>query len=277
MKNLILSLAKGYDFNTLKPFIISLEESGFKGDLVLFVSDINEKTRDILIKRGVQLVSFSEDYPYLDGFASENIPKKEYLGKMPLLSLRFVMFYLYLSKYGKSYSQIMLTDIRDVIFQKDPFDFALNEELCCFLEDKRMRISDDQRWNATWIRESFGEEVLKKIENNYISCAGIVIGTLSPIMDYLKKMVDILADTNKVCNDQAAHNYLIYTNQFENLKFFENENGPILTLAFKKEETMQFNDKGLIINASGDVVNIIHQYDRHDGLMENIKRKYKAY
>jgi hypothetical protein len=36
----------------------------------------------------------------------------------------------------------MLTNIRDVIFQKDPFTFSIDEKLCCFLEREGVELID---------------------------------------------------------------------------------------------------------------------------------------
>ena len=75
--NLVLGLVKNYDFDALKPFLYSLKNSAYTGDVCLIVSNISEKT---LLK----LQEFSLHYPQFSfytywEFPSLKIPYK--LGK----------------------------------------------------------------------------------------------------------------------------------------------------------------------------------------------------
>ncbi|NVM05308.1 MAG: hypothetical protein HWN67_23525 [Candidatus Helarchaeota archaeon] len=272
-KHLILGQINGFD---IKPFILSLRKSGYKGDVCFFVSEKNIQKHNYLRQYGVKLVKSKDEYPFITDISDVNniLPKLPY-NKMAHVCSRFVMYYLYLSKYGKNYSKVMLTDVRDVIFQHNPFDFKFNKGLCCFLEDKRVKINTSEI-NTKWIREGFGEKVLAEIGHNCISCAGITIGETSKIMNYLKKMVDYLTQGGGTSiNDQGVHNYLIYTNQLNDLELFENEKGPVLTLGQTKKGTIHFNNEGLIINDNGDVFNVIHQYEAHIELFKQFYKKFK--
>ncbi|MFX1295164.1 MAG: hypothetical protein ACFFD2_09980 [Promethearchaeota archaeon] len=274
-KNLILGLIKGYNFEQIRPFIISLERTKFKGDLILFYSDINNQTYRILRQYSVKLINFEQKYPFFTSIPITNISLPEPLkNELSIWWTRWIMYYLFLSNLKNRYTKILLTDVRDVIFQRNPFDFESDKELCFFLEDSRMKI-DTCHWNSMWIRDLFGEEILAEIGHNYISCAGTIIGTPSKLLNYLRKFMEILSkiDISKL-GPQGVHNYLIYTNKIDNYQFFENENGPILTLHHKKFETIRFNKRGLIINDNENVVNIIHQYDRHPSLVKIFFKKY---
>ena len=52
MKNLIMGAAKGYDWNTLEPFVLSWKKNCPSADLILFVDDISDFTRDKLVLGG---------------------------------------------------------------------------------------------------------------------------------------------------------------------------------------------------------------------------------
>ena len=52
MKNLIMGAAKGYAWDVLEPFITSCKMYCPDAELVLFVGDISNFTRDRLIKKG---------------------------------------------------------------------------------------------------------------------------------------------------------------------------------------------------------------------------------
>ncbi|MFX0138399.1 MAG: hypothetical protein ACFFDN_32455 [Candidatus Hodarchaeota archaeon] len=270
-KHLILGQINGFD---VKPFILSLRKSGFNGDVCLFVPEKSVQKHNYLRQYGVELVKFTDDYPFITDISdTDNILPKYPLGKMFFACARFVMFYLYLSKYEKKYSKVMLTDVRDVIFQRNPFEFKINKGLCCFLEDKRARINTNE-FNSKVIKQAFGEKVLAEIGYNNISCVGVTIGDTLSIMNYLKKMVNCLTKLDsRLVLDQAVHNYLIYKNQLDNLILFENDKGPVVNLGLKRKETLRFNDEGLI-NDNGDLINVIHQYE---GFLELFKQFFKKY
>jgi len=274
-KNLILGIIKGYDFEKIKPFVISLKKTGYKGDLCLFYSEINKKTCNILLQYGIRLIPFENGFSFIKNVVNinNNLSLQNY-NRISICFLRDILYYTYLQKHRRNYSNVMLTDVRDVIFQRDPFDFKYKKGLNCFLEDKRMKINTSPI-NSRWMVKAFDENILKEIGNNYISCAGIVIGSISDILNYLKKMLLYINQKNiNECMDQAIHNYLIYSNQIEDIELFENENGPVLTLGYKKKETIRFNEEYLILNNNGYVVNVLHQYNRHLELTERLYKKY---
>ena len=249
-KGLILGVVSDYTLKNILPFIKSLEKTTFEGDLCLFIPKISKEKNQqklqyqnfykILRAHGAILIEFEDKYPYITKFAEPTnlLPKKPHT-RMARVSSRFVMYYLFLSHFKSVYSRVLLTDVRDVFFQKDPFEFNFNSGLYCFLEDKRMLISTC-KYNSKWMKNAFGKKVLKEIGKKYISCAGVTIGDTSSILDYLTKMINYLTQINarKWGIDQAVHNYLIYTKQLNDLKLFENEQGPVINLAYKKLNTI---------------------------------------
>lgn len=270
-KNAILSTVRGYSYEQIKPFIESLRKTGFKGDLILFVSKIGYFTKKKLEKQGVNLVPFSLAYPYLnsDGFADYRryLPEK-YAFDISLISARPIMYYLYLLKHGEKYSHVALTDARDVIFQKNPFEFKFKKGLSFFLEDKGRTIGACEV-NSRWVSEVFGEKVLADIKDRPISCAGFVMGDYSSTLDYLKKMSGIITKSDFWhIIDQGVHNYLIHTNKLSNYTIFDNDNGPVFTMGTARNYILDKND--LFVNRKGEVFYVIHQYDR----LPELARKY---
>ncbi|MHA1381096.1 MAG: hypothetical protein ACTSRG_22235 [Candidatus Helarchaeota archaeon] len=274
-KNLILGLVKGYDYNIIKPFILSLKKTGFKGDVCFFISELDKHTIDSLRKHRIHLIPFKDEYPFLSNvsYAGDLLPEYSAKKMLPNCS-RYIMYYLFMLKNKEKYSKVFLIDVRDVIFQRDPFDFKNNKGLCCFLEEKQITIKNN-RWNAVRIKKAFGRDVYEKIADKNIVCSGVTMGETKNIMDYLMKMTKILTQKEATLNiDQAVHNYLIYTNQLRDVILFENEKGPVLNLSVKMKGTIRFNKEGFIIDQEENIINIIHQYDRH---IELVKKIYKEY
>jgi hypothetical protein len=277
-KNLILGIAKGYAFKDLALFVGSLKQTDYDGDICLFVSDISTTDCNALRKYRIQTIPFSLNYPYIKKV--ENFAKKyskddfKHLG---LQSLRYVIYYLYLAEQQSKYSNIMLADVRDVVFQKDPFDFEFEEtSLSCFCENSKYSINS-QEFNAHIVRRALGENVLREIGMNPIVCSGITLGPTQLIMSYLEKMIECMKGIKTVSlnsSDQAIHNYLIYSKQLKNVKLFNNEKGPVLHLRIVDAEEIRLDDKGFCINDNRDVFNVVHQYYQHPGLIKKFQEKY---
>ena len=57
-KNLVMGAAKGYDWGELEPFVNSWKKNCPNAELVFFVDDISDFTRDKLIRGGCFWKSF---------------------------------------------------------------------------------------------------------------------------------------------------------------------------------------------------------------------------
>jgi len=93
-------------------------------------------------------------------------------------------------KNGSKYSKVLLTDVPDVVFQRDPFDYDFkNGRLYCFRETKTIVIGASY-WTQIWVCAGFGRQVLDKIRDKVVVCSGVVIGSIPLVLDYLEKMVE---------------------------------------------------------------------------------------
>ncbi len=318
-KNLILGLVKGYNFEQIKPFLVSLKKSGYQGDIGFVVSELSPLTLAALQDYAVNLYPFKEInfiVPFLTKSGKIEIralplyklltkayflnrinylwsnllvkilgalsPEKEFIIKSNITKrfvntscVRYPLYYLYLSRYGQNYSKIMLTDVRDVLFQRNPFDFEFEDGLCCFLEDEGQTIGSSEG-NMAWLRQGFGDRIISQIADKGISCSGTTIGSHASIMRYLEAMVNTLLKlkAHPWGIDQGVHNYILYQGLVKNVKFYKNFQGPILTIHYLNDETLRFDKQGFLINEDGSIINVLHQYDR---LKPEIKNKMLVY
>ena len=271
--NVILGLSFRLEFDALKPFLYSLAKTNFNGDLCLMVANTSNETLNSLSL----LKNNSPNYRINIIPFEINIDYNTWNTHWSLY--RHILYRDYLIEYFKNNDNkdkynIMLTDTRDVLFQRDPFDFDINNSLCCFLEDKSKSISTCP-FNSEWINYMFGKNVLDEIGSNMISCAGVNIGNYRSIMSYLTVMIDYINTLgNKAYIDQGIHNYIIHKNILGNkvnLRLFENGKGPVLTMQYMKDIDIIFNNDGLIINYDGSIPSVLHQYDRRPAIYEKIK------
>jgi len=257
MNNLIIGSIYHLTFEQIYPFAKSLFASGYTGKIVLFCLDVSARTKVNLSKMG--------RYSFID------------LKKLPMHvnNSRFFHYREFLQE-KNDYDYVLLTDVRDVIFQKNPFSFEKNDSLYVSLEDRTL--IGTCPINKKWVIDFYNEEIFSKMQDHRISCAGTIIGKSSRIyrhIDAICKELDKIGEKDKSLligagPDQAAHNIIIRLMPEEPVVYFDNLSGPMMTVGNTYFNDISFIDK-VISNQSG-VVNIIHQYDRIPELVELFKK-----
>lgn len=179
---------------------------------------------------------------------------------------RYIRYWEHLRASKAQFDRVLLTDVSDVIFQRDPFEDLPRGELLCFLEDKRMTIGTCKS-NSLWIRQVFGEQVLTRLFNHRISCSGTIIGSLSAILRYLELLLrhanpKILGPLQAYRgHDQGIHNYLIHSGALPNAQLIENGNH-VFTLCHTPSEEIRIEPEA-ILTSNGQKSAIVHQYNYH--------------
>jgi hypothetical protein len=300
--NLILGLAEGLDWEQLRPFVESLARTPFAGELHLFVAGIDDRTTKRLREEGVVLhphrrIRFEADGrvfhaydPPLRRFHSERItslyPRMvralgglsgDRLGARARLAAaisvpyvaRYFRYYRFLATGGARYENVMLTDVRDVFFQRDPFDFEVGEVANCFLEDDRHTLASES-YDRGWLLAAYGEETLHELGDKPISCSGITIGPREAMLDYVRVMVDELLRLPRQYAgiDQGVHNYVLYKELVPRARLIRNGDGPVFTVGLVPHAEID-----ALIEAGRLNSNVVHQYPHHAGLKETLLRQ----
>lgn len=292
MTNLILGQAYNYTFEQLTPFVSSLRQTGFAGDVVLFVNRVDEETKRQLKAHGIQLREFHYRgpevrnsayiaWPYLRWLRHLPVPfalKKAIL--RPIVNVpwvRMILYYDFLTETRGRYSQVMLTDVRDVIFQADPFARNTGPGLRAFLEDESMRIGNSQA-NIQWITDLFGKEELERLGSLPISCSGTTIADAESMRRYLRAFIEVaftVRSTRLNGGDQGIHNYLVHGALKPTTTLLRNGEAEVLTMGYlPREGEFTVDAEGRLIDAKGQIFNVLHQYDRHPELAEKIVQRY---
>ncbi len=258
--NLILGLAAGFHYGDLRPFLVSLERSGFAGSCVLFVSST---TRDI---------------PRIESYGVRCSPfcRPSELDHVPYNAYRYFLYKDYLLNSGRNFDAILLTDTRDVVFQSDPFAFAWGRGLNVTLEDRFLRIGDCP-YMTRWVTHHLGAQALEKLQEHRISCSGTSLGDQAAILNYLEQMTRLLVpfspERGVAGYDQGVHNHLLHDGSLPEVTLHDNS-GPILTLGQQKEPPLQ-DSADNVLNDKGEPAVIVHQYDRHMNFFQKIRDRFK--
>jgi hypothetical protein len=290
-------MASGYNWQDLRPFVVSLRQTTFDGEVCFIGSQVSEATRGKLRLEGIEVQSaprwrfplhpYSRRltrlwpvYPPVLRHISRlwRDPRKAeaHLAALVLLPevARHLRYYEYLVGRRAEFDAVLLADTRDVVFQRDPFDFELGAQLNCFLEDTRFTLGSEPV-NAGWMRSAFGEDGLKRVADCPISCAGVTIGPPDAVLSYLKTMVEWL--TRVLPNpwhgsDQAVHNYVIHTNVVRDVRLVSNYQGPVLTMGLMPQDITA----DALVGPDGLPINIVHQYDRHPSIEKLLLERFDA-
>jgi len=256
---LILGLAAGYHYGDVRPFLVSLERAGYRGECVLFVSETT-RNLDRIGEHNVTLI-------HLEWPAG--------LKHLPYNALRYFLYLNFLKASDRHFERILITDVRDVVFQLNPFDYSWPEGINCTLEDKRMTIGECPH-NSHWIRRHLGKKAWTTIKDSHISCSGTTMADHDSMLKYLEtltaKLTPYTPGERMAGYDQGVHNHLVHTGQFNELTFQDNF-GPILTLGYTRGDP-ETDGKGFVLNEAGSRAHIVHQYDRKPELHKTIHRQY---
>lgn len=240
--NLIMGASVGLREVDIAPFIQSLAMTGYNGEVVIFLPESESELSD-------KLSSYVITQQFED----------KLLKYMPIHALRYFLYDEYLKNKQTAYDKIMLSDLRDVYFQRDPFDFDMQRGLCVFLENITIGCCP---YNSSWISVLFNRDTAESMRDCQVSCSGITIGSTACILDYLSIMRKYLLPPRQIVGyDQGVHNYILYKGLLKDTHLYINDFGPVLTMGYLK--SWNKTEDGLIADYKGNPVNVLHQYDRH--------------
>ncbi len=263
MKYTIVGCITKYGIEQIKPFVESIEQSGFKGDKLMLVYEITQDTIDYLTNKGWLLI--------------QSEPQQH------IILQRFRDMYQVLHQYETDV--VIWVDVKDIIFQKDPTEWLnkwMRRDILAFSESLKF---GDEAWARLNAGTSFPME-WDWLQNKEIHCAGTIVGKRDAIRDLF---IDIYRWSLTTSNpeqlaDQAAYNILINLHQFKDkVQFVKQQEGfaAQLHLKLKKGDTLPYTEAlptidGIEVkNEKGELYTLVHQYDRNDELKKLIENKYK--
>lgn len=273
-KSAVFALAVGYSIDDLSPFVISLRYTGYRGSILFGVGfSVTEK-----------LQSFADKYGVTLKVVDRRPTRACSLCSLSLALSRYTFYLQWLKEIDKNIEKILITDVRDVVFQTNPFlEFSPRDSSRIFAFEESFNFSIDTKrpfktpWNRNWIVEAYGSKGLNKIGKETIICSGTTISGRNGMKHYLSVMVEELerlrkpCPQNKCCScgeskglDQGIHNFLIHTGQIQNVSRKIYGESFVLTLGSLRytDHTIIQDKSGFVLNALGKRASILHQYNR---------------
>ena len=172
----VIGCSTNYDWAKLKYWINSINESGFTGDKVMILMNCDKETANKVSDAGFDIIAFGQD----------DKGNLVYNSNMMVHVERFYHIYQHLK--NKYYRYVITTDVKDVIFQKNPSEWLEkklgdNENLIFSSESMRYK---DEPWGDQNLRETFGTQIYEDFKDRL---QGMSIAEARPrIIEFINSM-----------------------------------------------------------------------------------------
>jgi hypothetical protein len=259
-RRLVLGAAVGFRVDQVRIFIESLRSSGYGGDVVMLVGPTQWRLRAYLRRHGVRTVS-TWSTRKLHG---------------PIHAYRFEKFAKLVRAARVRYDYVLTSDVRDVVFQRHPFEGIATPECRFYLEGAPWTFATEPV-NRRWAKLFLSPADFERISACRISCCGVVLGGIGPMTAYLERMAaDLHALPLRLRREGGAdtifHNRIAHLKHEVDLIVVEN-NFHVATMGIEPASTYAIGSDQLIQLADGRAPAICHQYDRVPHILKAVKAR----
>lgn len=171
---------------------------------------------------------------------------------------------------------VLLTDVRDVIFQASPFDPPLG--LLEFFDEYVGRPLGDHAFNTKHLKAIGGEDFARSISGKPCVCVGTVIGPRESIVQLCRAILLIGAIPRSTVGgafgaDQAACNIVAHLGLVSSV--VRPNYARVATIGLTCPSTLTIRDE-TILNPDGGRSPIVHQYDRHGFIADFVNQRWRS-
>jgi len=275
-RDLIIGCSTNYDWEKLKYWVNSINKSGFEGDKCLILMNCDKDTAKKVMDAGFSVIGFDQD--------EEGNLKHE--SKIVVHVERFLHIYHLLTR--KEYRYVITTDVKDVIFQKNPIEFIEQN-----LGDKHLMFSSesmkykDEPWGNENLMQTFGPFFHNIFKENEIFNVGVLAGKAEAMRDLCCMIFNMSTNRPIPIVDQSTFNFMVSQEPYKSTSLYmKSEDGwaaqlgttvdPSKIHKFKSyllEPSPQMID-GKVVTSTGKEFTIVHQYDRVPEWRQIIEEKY---
>lgn len=289
--NLIVGAIDLYEWKDVKNWAYSIKASGYNGNILLLVYRTSQEV----------ITNFKNLFPssYIVGCTHDHagapINHNAAGRNTQCHQMRFFHLWQFLRGIQDShqnFDNVIITDVRDVVFQKNPSEWLTKYEYHCWkqyadiIAPSEGIAYEDEPWGKENLLYGFGPYVYDFIKHKTICNIGTVVVDSSIAMEFSLTLYT-LGMNRYIPNDQSGFNFLLNTVYKETHMVATQDLGwacqvgtmddptkphlwPLL-----RESRPQFKD-GMVCNSLGEPFVIVHQYDRNPVYKEHFERLYKG-
>jgi hypothetical protein len=278
MKDCIVGCATNYDWSKLKYWVNSINASGFEGDKVLILMNCDKDTAQKVTDAGFSIIAFNQDK---DGNLT-------YHSQLMVHVERFIHIYRLLK--DNDYRYVITTDVKDVIFQKNPVQWLEenlpegHEDLVFSSESIKYK---DEPWGRENLTQCYGQGIYEDFKNNTIFNVGVLAGRGYAMRDLVLQLFLNCLNRPIPIVDQAVFNVMVSRHPYIKSSLYTNsESGWACQLGTTADPSKIDSFRPFLLEPSpkleGDKVvtsegieyTIVHQYDRVPEWRKVIEAKY---
>lgn len=252
----VLGYAVGYGVTDIAPFVRSLRHV-FSGQIILVV-DREPTLLAWLATHGVEAVVAAD--------------RLMHWKPHPVVA-RFAVYAQILQE-RSDIRNVVTTDVRDVVFQKDPFE-DLSGDLLFFVEAEDRTLAD-HAFNQKHLQALVGEGLTRDLGDRPCVCVGVVAGAAEAVTRFCRAILLLCAIPRSNVGgafgaDQAACNVIAHLNLIGGE--IRANFGLVSTIGLTSPERLTIED-GLIVNPDASTSPIVHQYDRIPQLAAHVDARW---
>lgn len=271
-KDVVLGVACNYTLEQLLPWIRSIKQTGFAGDVCL-----------ILLNASQSLITAVER----EGVIAVPMPTQR---NAPIYAERYLHVFDFLKKNEGKYRLAIFVDTRDAIFQQDPVRWLEGNFIPT---GKRLVVSaesinvENEPTNVKWARDYFGEYFYKLIREQNVYNGGVIAGYADYVRDICLMVFEMMLRVPQLGADQIAYNILLSIEPWKSASLFTRlaEGWAVNSQVTSSPRHMNMYEPFLldarptfdgefVRNGQGKTFVIVHQYDRVPEWTDYYLRKY---
>lgn len=249
-------MCTGYEYKIYERFVGSLYDTGFNGNVYLFIT---AKDIDVVLK-------LKSVYPNVCPMICD--PS---IYDIHAQSSRYDIMRLFLQQNDIEYDYVLLTDSRDVLFQRNIELYPLDADIYAFEEEEKIR---NCKHNFNWIKliEQKEQKSYADLYDKTILCSGTILLSKNVAIQFLEIFSSRLEYSKNLVMDQGVYNTMIYRNIGNwNIKILSNKDNLVNTIGYGFKKVKNYE----IVNRKDEISWIVHQYDRMSSEMKKeISIKY---
>lgn len=260
--NAIIGCATGYKFEQIQPFMLSAQRWCPQNKVVIFTdqSDAYEG----IAAHNAHILPVSLKWPWMPYY----IQRENYLGglrfdpNIHIVCSRFAMFFAYLMAHRHEYDQVLITDVRDVLFAGDPFAFDWDKTRCNLIRECEEMTVGKCPYNSQGVGALDGN-LLQELKDSQIICSGVMVGTVGPLVNFLRAMCRMFqtAPCDRMLTDQVITQAIAHR-QPNLVKVWGSLDTPVFHAGYFKTTMPDYSGKALL-----------HQLDRFPARYEQEKER----
>ncbi|MGL5062610.1 MAG: hypothetical protein ACRC62_21745 [Microcoleus sp.] len=290
MKDLIMGYATNSKFDDFHRFVVSVRQhcAPDKVDVVVFINALGSEFSKLAIEKNIILMPVENSWKWVTGSKILNLfyhikmvelqilmrlsssSHRTYLQEdyrhtvgnwIHPITGRWFAYHTYI-KVNSGYRMVMTSDVRDVVFQGNPFDNADPNMLHIF-EQPGIDYGKPHQQNIDdeWLIYVYGKKTLEKLFGTATVCAGTILGGNSQMMQLIELMILEAQRNRRKPIDQPMFNKVVNCDFPRDRIVRHNlKSGSVLTLCGDCDGSWEIRDDKVMVDDR--IAPVVHMYDR---------------